>query len=57
VNAKSMYDANYSSAATRSTATGRASVRRQPRLPAHPNADAPSVFAWVHIGTTVDVYR
>jgi len=22
-----------------------------------PNADAPSVFAWVHIGTTVDVYR
>jgi lipoprotein-anchoring transpeptidase ErfK/SrfK len=22
-----------------------------------PNADAPTVFAWVKLGTTVDVYR
>jgi lipoprotein-anchoring transpeptidase ErfK/SrfK len=58
VNAKSMFDSNY-------FIRGYA-IHGYPDVPpfaaSHgclriPNADAPSVFAWVQIGTTVDVYR
>jgi hypothetical protein len=58
VNAKLMYDSNY-------FIRGYA-IHGYPDVPTYaashgclriPNADAPSVFAWVKIGTTVDVYR
>jgi lipoprotein-anchoring transpeptidase ErfK/SrfK len=58
VNAKLMYDANY-------FIRGYA-IHGYPEVPPYaashgclriPNADAPAVFAWVKIGTTVDVYR
>jgi L,D-transpeptidase catalytic domain len=58
VNSKLMYDANY-------FIRGYA-IHGYPEVPPYaashgclriPNADAPTVFAWVKLGTTVDVYR
>jgi lipoprotein-anchoring transpeptidase ErfK/SrfK len=58
VNAKSMFDANYF--------IGGYAIHGYPDVPPYaashgclriPNADAPTVFAWVQLGTTVDVYR
>jgi lipoprotein-anchoring transpeptidase ErfK/SrfK len=58
VNAKLMFDSNYF--------IGGYAIHGYPDVPPYaashgclriPNADAPSVFAWVRVGTTVDVYR